>query len=141
MEIGVRLRMPLFFLRIGVFVVMLVWTLDKFIKPEHAANVFKKYFLIEGMSSAAAYAVGAAELLLILAFVAGFRKGVSYGAVLLLHGISTFASYRQYINPYETNTLLFFAAWPMLAACYALYALHDLDTLWTVDDRSAVPAN
>ena len=141
MDIGTRLRMPLFFLRIGVFVVMLVWTLDKFINPAHAANVFKKYFLIEGMSSAVAYAVGAAELLLILAFAVGFRKGISYGTVLLLHGISTFASYKQYINQYETNTLLFFAAWPMLAACYALYALRDLDTLWTVDARSAVPAN
>jgi hypothetical protein len=33
------------------------------------------------------------------------------------------------------NNLLFFAAWPMLAACIALYMLRDLDTRWTVDDR------
>lgn len=28
--------------------------------------------------------------------------------------------------------LLFFAAWPMLATCIALYLLRDLDTRWTV---------
>ena len=135
METAARLRLPLLLLRISVFIVMLAWTLDKFIKPEHAANVFKKYFLIEGMSSTASLAVGAAELLLIAAFVAGFRKRVTYGAVLLFHAISTLASYKQYINPYETGTLLFFAAWPMLAACYALYVLRDLDTLWSADGK------
>lgn len=41
--------------------------------------------------------------------------------VLLLHGISTLSSYRQYLDPF--NNLLFFAAWPMLAACFALYLL------------------
>ncbi|MBI3375379.1 MAG: hypothetical protein HY017_26975 [Betaproteobacteria bacterium] len=136
MEIAARLRLPLLLLRIGVFVVRLVWTLDKFIRPEHAASVFKKYFLVAGMSSTVSYALGAIELLLIAAFVAGLRRRVTYGAVLVLHAISTLASYQQYINPYETNTLLFFAAWPMLAACYALYALRDLDTLWSADGKS-----
>ena len=133
MQTDERFRLPLLLMRISVFVVMLAWTIDKFVKPEHAANVFKKYFLITGMSSTAAFALGAAEMLLIIAFVAGFRKRLTYGAVLLFHGLSTLASYKQYINPYETGTLLFFAAWPMLAACYALYALRDLDTLWCVD--------
>lgn len=43
-------------------------------------------------------------------------------------------SYRQHLAPF--GHLLFFAAWPMLAACFALYALRDLDTLW-VFQRSA----
>jgi putative oxidoreductase len=30
------------------------------------------------------------------------------------------------------DNLLFFAAWPMLAACIALYLLRDQDTLLTV---------
>jgi hypothetical protein len=46
--------------------------------------------------------------------------------VLLLHAVSTFSSYRQYLDPF--NNLLFFAAWPMLAACFTLYTLRDLDT-------------
>ena len=139
METAARLRLPLFLLRIGVFVVMLAWTLDKFIRPDHAASVFKKYFLISGMSNSISYTVGAVELLLIVGFVAGFHKRITYGAVLLLHAVSTLASYKQYVNPYEMNTLLFFAAWPMLAACYALYVLRDLDTLWCVEGSQTGP--
>jgi putative oxidoreductase len=58
------------------------------------------------------------------------EKRISYGGVLILHSISTLSSYRQYLDPF--NNLLFFAAWPMLAACVALYLLRDVDTKWTV---------
>lgn len=64
--------------------------------------------------------LGIAELLLILAFVAGYQKRTSYGDVLILHAISTVSSYRQYLDPF--NNLLFFTAWTMLATCVALYA-------------------
>jgi len=53
--------------------------------------------------------------------------------VLLLHGVSTLSSFHQYRFPFENKTnLLFFAAWPMLAACFTLYYLRDLDTRWRV---------
>ncbi len=55
----------------------------------------------------------------------------TYGLVLLLHGLTTLISYAQYLHPFEKSNILFFAAWPMLAACFALYYLRDLDTLWT----------
>lgn len=35
-----RLSLSLLGLRLTVFLVMLMWTLDKFIRPEHAAGVF-----------------------------------------------------------------------------------------------------
>ena len=47
-----RVRLPLFLLRAGVFIVMLMWTLDKFIHPGHAAGVFKKFYSIGGISPA-----------------------------------------------------------------------------------------
>ncbi len=34
-----RLPLALFLLRLGVFVVMFVWTLDKFVNTAHAAKV------------------------------------------------------------------------------------------------------
>jgi putative oxidoreductase len=74
-------------------------------------------------------------LLLILAFVVGVFKRYTYGAVLVLHAISTLASFGKYVAPFEGNNLLFFAAWPMLAACFTLYTLRDADTLWTFGGR------
>jgi hypothetical protein len=76
-------------------------------------------------------AIGAAELVLVLAFVAGALRRPSYGLVTLLHGISTLSSWQQYLQPFDN--LLFFAAWPMLAACIALYLLRDDDVLLSAD--------
>lgn len=125
-----RLTTALLALRIGVFIVMFMWTLDKFVNSSHAAGVFANFYGLRGFGAGLMTAIGIAELVLILAFVAGFQKRVTYGGVLLLHAVSTFSSYRQYLAPF--SNLLFFAAWPMLAACFALYMLRDLDTKWTV---------
>jgi len=125
-----RMRLPLFLLRIGVFIVMLMWTLDKFVRPGHAAGIFKKFYGIDGISPTVFYVIAALELLLLVGFVTGTAKRYTYGLVLLLHAISTLSSYQQYLAPLDN--LLFFAAWPMLAACITLYLLRDLDTLWAM---------
>lgn len=126
-----RVAVALLCLRWSVFLVMLVWTLDKFINPTHSASVYEKFYLVPGVGHSVLAIVGVAELVLLLGFVAGYRKRFTYGVVLGLHAISTLSSYRQYLAPFEH--LLFFAAWPMLAACFALYSLRDLDTLWTLE--------
>lgn len=124
-----RLGWALLGLRLSIFLVMLVWTLDKFIRPEHSAGVFSHYYAVTGLGSAAFFVIGAVELALLLAFVAGLARRYTYGAVLLLHAVSTLSAWHQYMHPYEGTNLLFFAAWPMLAACAALYLLRDADTM------------
>lgn len=127
-----RIQTTLFLLRLGVFIVMLVWTLDKFINPEHSAKVFEHFYFLSGISTQVLQIIGGLELLIILAFVAGYKKTLSYGFVLALHAISTLSSYQIYLAPFDNMNLLFFAAWPMLAACFALFYLRDLDTRFTV---------
>lgn len=125
-----RLTISLLALRLGVFLVMLMWTLDKFVNPQHAGAVFENFYGLAGFGDTVLAVLAAIELVIILAFVAGLWKRWTYGAVLVLHGISTFSSFAQYLAPWEN--LLFFAAWPMLAACLALYLLRDEDVLATV---------
>ena len=128
-----RLPLALLLLRIGVFIVMFMWTLDKFVHPEHAAKVFKGFYAIGGISNQTMYLIGAVELIIILGFAAGFMKRWTYGLVTLLHAVSTLASFGKYVEPF--SNLLFFAAWPMLAACIALYLLRDSDTLLAVTKK------
>lgn len=130
MPVEHRLPCCLFLLRIGVFIVMFMWTLDKFVNPDHAAKVYAFFYTIGGLSATVFYLIGGLELLVILAFVAGLSKRFTYAVVLLLHAGSTLAAWRQYLDPF--SNLLFFAAWPMLAACVTLYLLRDLDTLWVI---------
>ncbi len=124
-----RLPVALLTLRLGVFIVMFMWTLDKFVTPQHAAKVFEGFYGLSGLGPAIMTAFGVAEMILIFAFLLGVMKRLTYGLVFLLHAISTLSSYAQYLEPFDH--LLFFAAWPMLAACFALYYLRDQDTLLT----------
>jgi uncharacterized membrane protein YkgB len=124
-----RLTWSLFLLRAGIFIVMLIWALDKFVQPEHGAAVFENFYGIGGLGATVFYVIGAIQMIIILLFVAGIMKTWSYGAVLLFHAVSTLSSYNQYLDPF--NNLLFFAAWPMLAACAAVFLLRDFDTRFT----------
>ncbi|MDZ7750625.1 MAG: hypothetical protein U5S82_02930 [Gammaproteobacteria bacterium] len=127
-----RLELSLLFLRLTVFLVMFMWTVDKFVNPGHAAAVFESFYRIPGLEAVVLYGIAAAEMVLLLLFVSGVLKTYTYGVVLVLHGISTLSSFKQYLAPFEGSHLLFFAAWPMLAACFALFVLRDEDRLWSL---------
>lgn len=126
-----RIANALLLLRLGVFIVMIMWTLDKFVNPQHSGAVFENFYGLGGLSDTTFMIIGLLQLLVVIAFVAGFMKRISYGVVLALHSVSTLSSWQQYLDGF--NNLLFFAAWPMLAACIALYMLRDLDTRWALD--------
>src|SRR5216684_2911105 len=130
-----RVGVALLVLRLTVFLVMLIWTIDKFVRPAHAISVYEHFYFLRGLGPVIICSIGIAELVLLVGFVIGFAPRLTYGLVLLLHAVSTFSSFRQYLHPYEGTNILFFAAWPMLGACFALYYLRNLDTLWSVRAR------
>ncbi|MFZ2452106.1 MAG: hypothetical protein WAW36_16450 [Methylovulum miyakonense] len=126
------LPIALFGLRASVFLVMFMWTLDKFINPSHAAKIYESFYLIGGLESSVMLIIGSVELVILAAFLAGLYKKFSYGFVLVLHAVSTVSAFKYYLSPFASTHLLFFAAWPMLAACITLFLLRDEDVLLTV---------
>jgi hypothetical protein len=114
---------------------MFIWTIDKFVEPQHASSVMAEFYSIGGIGNAVIYVLAVLELAILLAFLFGFAKRWSYGLVLLLHAASTISSYKKYLAPFQGPNLLFFAAIPMLAACFALYCVRDADVLWTVERK------
>lgn len=120
-------------MRSSIFLVMVMWTLDKLINPDHAAQVFAHFYFIPGVTPGVMNFIGSLELILLAAFVTGYQKKWSYGAVLVFHAISTVSSLPVYFDPFAPGHLLFFAAWPMLAACFTLFILREHDTRWAID--------
>jgi putative oxidoreductase len=128
-----RIPTALLLLRLSVFFVMLIWVIDKFVRPDHAAVVFQSFYFIPGLGNTIIYFIGVIQLIIIVGFVLGWQKRFTYAAVLFFHSASTFSAFRQYLAPYEDVNILFFAAWPMLAACFTLYYLKSWDTKWVID--------
>ena len=128
-----RLPLALLILRLSVVLVFLVWISDKFFNPSHATAVFKAFYGLGGLGTAIIYGVGLIQLVIVLLFLAGLVKPWSYGLVLGMHAASTLSSFRQYLDPLAVPNILFFAAWPMLAACFVLFYLRDYDVLLTLD--------
>lgn len=122
-----NLRLSLLLMRIGVFIVMLMWTLDKFINPGHAAKVFAQFYFIRALNSSVMAMMASVELVILAGFVLGIYKRFCYAAVLLFHTVSTLSSYQLYFSPFAGQHLLFFAALPMLAGCLMLYLLREDD--------------
>jgi hypothetical protein len=120
-----RLGIALFILRVTVFVVMAMWSIDKLVNPGHAAAVFEHFYFIGGMSGTLLFVIGLIQLAIEVAFVAGLWKFWTYGFVTLAHAVSTLSSWRQYLDPFDN--MLFLAAIPMLGACIALFLLREED--------------
>lgn len=127
-----RLPVSLLALRLTVFLVMALWSVDKILNPGHAAGVFETFYFMGGIGPTALAVIGGVQLLVELAFVAGWLRTFTYGYVLVVHALSTFASWPGYLEPFDN--LLFFAGWPMLAGCLALFLLREEDTIWSVDE-------
>lgn len=127
-----RISLVLLLTRISIFIAMMIWVIDKFAQPDHAAAVFEAFYNISGIGTGISYALGTVQLAIMIAFVLGYKKTLSYGLVLLMHTASTLVSFPKYLAPFESANILFFASWPMLAACFALYYLRDLDTRGTL---------
>jgi uncharacterized membrane protein YphA (DoxX/SURF4 family) len=127
-----KVEWSLFGLRLGVFIVLIMWTLDKFLNPGHTAAVFKFFYSVDGLSSTVAYVLGAIQLALVISFLIGFKKRWATLIVLIIHLVSTLVSFGRYIDPWEGSNLLFFAAWPMLGAVVALYLLREYDNKFSI---------
>jgi uncharacterized membrane protein YphA (DoxX/SURF4 family) len=124
-----ELPVALFILRLGLGAFLLLFGIDKLIAPETTVEVFAQFYGL-AVSHGMAYGAGALEILLGLAFLAGMWKTLSYGLGLLLHAVSTLATYHELLTPFGANHL-FLAALPVLAAFLALFLLRRHDTLWS----------
>ncbi len=116
-------------MRVTIFIVMLMWTIDKIIRPEHASAVYEKFYGLSGFTGNIMLAVAILELILLLGFILGIFKSITYLIVLIAHTVSAFSTLGAYFTPFTGNHLLFFAALPMWAACLSLYLLREKDTL------------
>lgn len=128
-----NLRLPLFLTRVSIFAFMLPWQLMRFSKPEGINNIAQKYYKFQ-MPEIGSTITGVLMMALLIAFLVGFKKRISYGLVALLHGVGTAMTIPNLIPGLEGYNQLFLAAMPALMAMVLLYCLRNEDTLLSIDN-------
>jgi len=132
-----RISRSLLLLRITLAIAFGMWCAGKFLNPNQTSRILNGFYSIKGVSFASAYGMGILEAIVILAFLVGFAKRVSYGLLMLIHIPGVLAPWAQYLRPYEGHVLLFLGAFPMLSACFTMYYLREYDTLWVLSPGRA----
>ena len=128
-----RLAISLLLLRLSLGLVMMIWAFDKILNPGHGAAVLESFYGLSGVGESLIPLIGIAQGLIVLAFILGIARTWSYGAVLLMHAVTTLVSWSAYLQPLEN--ILFFAAWPMLAGLIALFLLREEDRIASLGAR------
>lgn len=120
----------LYLTRLAIAALFFVWGMDKIVNPGHAAKVFDQFYNMN-LDAGASYLFGVLQVALSLAFLYGINKKWSYGAVLVLHAVSTFATLPQLLHPLESGNQLFVAGGVLLLPMLGLFMARDNDTILT----------
>ena len=131
MASGAPLGPALAVMRLTLGAFFLIWAFEKILKPELSRRVFESFYF-SNPSDAVLIVLGILQLLIVLAFIAGLAKFWTYGALLLMHAVSTLSTVPRLLDPYTPPNHLFWAAVPVLGMLIALFMLRDSDRLLTV---------
>ena len=69
-----KLCKSLFVLRFSVFVVMMVWVVDKFKNPDHTAKVFAHFYFIPELPEIASLGIGFIQMVLVFGLLLWYSK-------------------------------------------------------------------
>ena len=139
-EIEKRLGLCLFFCRLSIFIVFLVWTINKFARPEHGVGIMKNFYLIPGLTEALIVAFAVFELIVCLLFVSGYFKRLTGGFFMILAFFSIFTP--RALNGMKNgildgwHTIMFWSALCLLACTIIVYVMREFDTRFTLADKN-----
>lgn len=122
-----RLALALLVLRITLGVFFLQWGIEKFVVPATTLATFRNFYGIN-FGAYVPPILGVLQVLIALALLVGYQPRITYGTVLLLHGVTVIVSIPRILSPWNpVSNHFFIAGVPILAAFFALYLLRDWD--------------
>jgi len=129
------LKPALFLTRLSIFYFLLPWQLMRFTKPESISGIAKKYYHVSGVSESLGLILGVFWMALLIAFLIGLKKSISYGLVFILHTGAILLALPAYILGTEGYNQLFLAAIPAAAAMGLLWVLRREDTFLSLGGK------
>ena len=127
-------------LRASLGLLMVVWGADKLANPAHGMRVAEHFYF--GLFGAATLmpVLGALQIALGLAVVAGLLRKLTYPALLAVTGLTLVGVWRSVLDPWgwvlEGTNALFFPSLIVFAGALVVHAFRDGDAL-ALDARLA----
>ncbi len=126
-------RWPLFFLRLTVGWLLVLWGLDKFLDVEHGLRVAQTFYGGLGAQAAMQRVLGGLEILLGLLVMAGLWRAAAYPATCAVLAVTALGVWRSIVDPWgwflDGAQVLFYPSAIILAAAFALWGFKDEDRL------------
>ena len=107
----------------------------RFTAHDRIEGIANKYYKIPAIPDIVGTILAVAMMALLIAFLVGFKKKISYGLVFILHAIGTVMTIPALI-PFvglSGYNQLFLAAIPTAFAMLLLYCLRDEDTMFSLN--------
>jgi len=130
-----NLRLPLLLTRLSIFYFLLPWQLMRFTAPERISGIAKKYYHVPGISNSVGMVIAVLWAILLVAFLVGFKKKISYGLVFILHTGAILIALPSYVMGTGAYNQLFLASIPAAAAMGLLWLLREEDTLLSLKGK------
>ncbi len=132
MALQLKLSISLLIIRLSIAAFFTAWSSLKFYRPEWFENVFRNFYGLEFASRDMSAFVGVVQLLIVLAFVLGFKRTISYAVLALMQGAGVLGSIPNLMNFAQYPNNLMWAAVPAFGAAVALFIMREHDE-FTVD--------
>lgn len=128
-----KLSLALFFCRLAVFIIFMVWVYSKIVWPEKGVIRMKSFWLIPGFPEWGVSAFAWAELGICFAFLFGFMKRWTTGFFLFLSIMAVFTprvmrGMSKVFLDNSWHTILLYPGTCLLICSTVLYLLRDYDT-------------
>ena len=134
-----NLKLPLFLTRLGIFCFLIPWQVMRFTGPEVIETISKTHYKVP-VSGTLSTITGVLMIALLIAFLIGFKKKISYGLVFLVHALGTIMTLPSILKGAQAlmsakfdPSALFLAAIPAAFAMLLLYCLRDEDTMLSLN--------
>ena len=131
-----RMALALLLLRLGLGYFLLVWGVNKFLAPKQTVAIWGYFYGVD-IAAWLPQLFGAGETLVAVAIIAGLARRLSYGAGLLIHGVTVVVILDRLVAPFviedgfPVNRNLSVSV-PALMAFAAIYLMRARDT-WSLD--------
>lgn len=137
MEHTKRIQAGLLIIRVTAAIFLGLWATLKFHHPEWQRNIFEGAYNIGFLTITdnLSYFLGTVQIIIILAFVSGFKRNWTYAIVALMSAAGVLGSLGSLMTYYNYPKNLMLTSIPTLGALIALYIMRDLDNLFSLSAR------